>query len=103
MSVDPADVDNLVDWRNTQATTVVPLITAMAKAYTRGRGFDAAGEPNDEVAAVITTAAARLVANGRQLAVRDKVDDVEQEYRGGFNGWTLAEQIVLNRYRVRAQ
>ena len=83
-------------------TTVVPIVTTMARAYTRGRGFDA-GEPNDEIAAVIATAAARLAVNGKQLA-RKKVDDVEYEYtlRGTF-GWTLAEQVVLNRYRVRAQ
>ncbi|MFS0900286.1 hypothetical protein [Mycolicibacterium litorale] len=80
---------------------VVPIITTMAKAYTRGRGFDG-NVPNDELAAVITTASARLAANGRQSAVRDKVDDVEREFRTFFQGWTLAEQSVLNRYRVRA-
>jgi hypothetical protein len=34
---------------------------------------------------------------------RKKVDEVEYEHslRGSF-GWTLAEQIVLNRYRVTA-
>jgi HK97 family phage major capsid protein len=100
--VDPAAVENLVDWRNTDAELVIPIVTAMAKAYTRGRGFDEVGDPNEELAAVIITAAARLTANGRQLGVRDKVDNVEREYRSGFNGWTLAEQAVLNRYRVRA-
>jgi hypothetical protein len=81
--------------------TVVPIVTVMAKAYTRGRGF-VAGEPNDEIAAVITAASARLAGNGEQLA-RKKVDDVEYEYtlRGSF-GWTLAELFVLNRYRVTA-
>lgn len=79
----------------------VPVVTAMAKAYTRGRGFD--GDiPNAEISAVITTAAARLAGNGRGLQYRQKVDDFEQEYRSSFQGWTLAEQIVLNRYRVRA-
>jgi hypothetical protein len=103
--VDPAAVENLVDWRNTGAELVIPIITAMAKAYTRGRGFDdgvLGDEPNEELAAVITAASARLLANPRQLGVRDKVDNVEHEYRSGFNGWTLAEQAVLNRYRVRA-
>jgi hypothetical protein len=32
--------------------------------------------------------------------VRNKVDDVEREYRSRFHGWTLAEHAVLNRYRV---
>lgn len=81
--------------------TVIPIVTTMARAYTRGRGF-VGGEPNEDIAAVIATAAARLAGNGGQLA-RKKVDDVEYEYtlRGTF-GWTLAEQIVLNRYRVTA-
>jgi hypothetical protein len=100
--VEPEAVDNLIDWRNTDTELVIPIVTAMAKSYTRGRGFDELGDPNEEVAAVIITATARLTANGRQLGVRDKVDNVEREYRTGFNGWTLAEHAVLNRYRVRA-
>lgn len=80
---------------------MIPIVTVMARAYTRGRGFDN-GVPNDELSAVITTAAARLAANGRQTSARDRVDDVETEHRSFFNGWTLAEQVVLNRYRVRA-
>lgn len=42
------------------------VVTQMAKAYTRDGGFTA-GVPNEEIAAVITTAAARLVANPEQL------------------------------------
>ena len=80
---------------------MIPIITTMAKAYTRGRGFDD-GEPNDELAAVITTAAARLAANGSQGLWRKRVDDVEYDWRSSFTGWTLAEQAVLNRYRKRA-
>lgn len=81
--------------------TALAVVTTMARAYTRGRGF-VGGEPNDDIAAVITTAATRLAGNGDQLA-RKKVDDIEYEFslRGSF-GWTLAEQVVLNRYRVRA-
>jgi len=99
--VDPDTVAGLVDWRNTDAELVIPIVTTMAKGYTRGRGFDG-NEPNDDLAAVIATAAARLTANGRQLQVRDKVDDVEREHRSFFDGWTIAERIVLNRYRVQA-
>lgn len=74
------------------------IIAAMAHAYTRGQGF-ASGVPNAEVAAVITTATARLVANPEQVA--STVGTISE--RGGFSGWTLAERFVLNRYRVRAQ
>ena len=74
----------------------------MAKAYTRGRGFDF-GEPNDEIAAVITTASARLAANTRQINLSQSMEGVASaDLRSCFQGWTLAEQIVLNRYRVRA-
>ncbi|OMC09227.1 hypothetical protein [Mycolicibacterium fortuitum] len=76
----------------------VQIVTAMARAYTRGRGFNGA-EPNAEIAAVITTATARLVANPEQIPTTVGSVDI----RGGFTGWTLAELFVLNRYRVRAQ
>jgi hypothetical protein len=75
----------------------VTIITAMVKAYTRDNGFTGT-DPNDELAAVITTATARLVANPEQLET-----SVGGTYvRGGFAGWTLAETFVLNRYRKRA-
>ncbi len=75
----------------------VTVITAMVRAYTRGGGFNNT-EPNDELAAVITTASARLVANPEQLAV----DVGAVSIRGGFQGFSLAETFVLNRYRKRA-
>ena len=39
------------------ADQTIPVITAMARAYTRGQGFQD-GQPNEELAAVITTATA---------------------------------------------
>lgn len=75
----------------------LPLITAMVRAYTRGGGFDE-GEPNDEVAAVLVTATARLMANPEQL--RYGVADVQMN--DGFKGFNLAETFVLNRYRRTA-
>ena len=75
----------------------VPIITAMASAYTRGVGFTD-GTPNEEIAAVITTATARLVAHPTQIEQR-----IGETYtRAGFSGWTLAETFVLNRYRRTA-
>jgi hypothetical protein len=83
--------------------SVVPIITVMARAYTRGNGFDN-GEPNEELAAVITTAASRLAANPGGISRTDTAgSDYTRDLRGAFGGWTLAEQFVLNRYRVRAQ
>ncbi len=79
------------------AGEIAPVITAMVASYTRGRGFDD-DEPNDELAAVITTASARLVANPEQIPTT--IGSVE--IRGAFNGFSLAETFVLNRYRKRA-
>ena len=82
--------------------TVIPIITVMARAYTRGRGFDDDGDPSDEVAAVIATASARLAANPTGLQSK-RIDDVEYRYSLASSfSWTLAEQAVLNRYRVTA-
>lgn len=74
------------------------VVTQMCRAYTRDMGF-ADGVPNDEIASVIVTAAARLVANPQQLA--NDVGGVSM--RGGFNGFNLAERMVLNRYRKQAR
>src|SRR4029079_9403888 len=51
VEIEPDAVTNLVDWRKSaDAELVIPIITAMAKAYTRGRGFtDDYGEPNEEI------------------------------------------------------
>lgn len=82
----------------TQAETHCRIVTELARAYTRGRGFDGP-DPNDEVAAVIVMAVARLMANPEQI----KTDVGTVSFGGGFYGWNLAELKVLNRYRVRAQ
>lgn len=84
---------------------VIPIITAMVKAYTRGRGFtdgDDGIEPNDELAAVITAASARMASNVRQVSQSSTLGEMGSDTRTYFQGWTLAEQIVLNRYRKRA-
>lgn len=77
----------------------VSIITAMARSYTRGRGFDPeTGDPAEDVAAVIVTATARLLSNPGQLAHSMGPFALH----GGFTGWSLAETFVLNRYRKRA-
>ena len=55
--------DDLLDPDNFHAGTVVPLIAQMAKAYTRDRGFDEYGDPNDDIKAVVAVASARLSAD----------------------------------------
>lgn len=82
--------------------TCTAVVTVMARAYTRGNGF-ANGEPNEEITAVIATAATRLAANTAGFPIDQTAGEYSQSLRGAFGGWTLAEQFVLNRYRVRAQ
>ena len=77
----------------------VKVVTAMARSYTRGRGFGITGDVTEDLAAVIVTASARLMANPDQL--RSQVGAVS--LYNGFNGFSLAETFVLNRYRKRAQ
>lgn len=87
------------------ANAAIPIITAFAKAYTRGRGFNTVPGPigvDEEIAAVITTAAARFAGNTAQTSESHSTDDRSTELRSYFTGWTLAELAVLNRYRVRA-
>jgi len=83
--------------------TCTAVVTVMARAYTRGNGFNVTGEPNEEITAVIITAATRLAANTAGFPIDQTAGEFSQSLRGAFGGWTLAEQFVLNRYRVRAQ
>ena len=78
------------------ARETLPIVTALARSYTRDRGFVGV-EPMEDLAAVLTTATARLMANPEQLQTR-----VGEVSVAGWQGWTLAELFVLNRYRVRA-
>jgi hypothetical protein len=93
------DVTKLLDADLDEA--VIPVITTLAKSYTRGRGFDG-NEPNAELAAVITTAAARLASNTRQLRYSDTAGPFTADFRSAFDDWTVAALFVLNRYRKRA-
>lgn len=99
----PEDVANFLG-QSDDATVALAgehlaIVRAMARSYTRDRGFDpVTGEPFDDVAAVIVTATARLMGNPDQLAKSTGPFTVN----GGFTGWNLAETFVLNRYRVRA-
>ncbi|MFV8237456.1 MULTISPECIES: hypothetical protein [Mycobacteroides] len=83
----------------TKADQTVALVTQLAKGYTRGRGFNP--EPEPDVRAVIITASARLYENP-QGVVSQAMGPLAIEH-GQFIGWTVAELIVLNRYRERAQ
>lgn len=78
----------------------LPIVTTFVKSYTRGQGFDQFGNPNKDMESVIITAGARLVVNPEQ-AIRVQIGDYS-ETPAVFNGFTLAELAVLNRYRRRS-
>ncbi|MGA4691902.1 hypothetical protein MX572_05960 [Rhodococcus pyridinivorans] len=83
----------------------IPLtVRALAYGYTRGSGFDVEGAPmHPDLEAVIATAAARLAANPEQVTKTVTVGPFNESRGAGFQGWSLAELAVLNRYRKRAQ
>lgn len=80
------------------AQSALTVITAIARAYTRGNGFHEDGTYDDGIGAVLTTATARTMSNPAQ--VPNTVGTVT--VNGGFVGWTMAERYVLDSYRVRA-
>ncbi|BBY47754.1 hypothetical protein MARA_12220 [Mycolicibacterium arabiense] len=88
--------------RPEQGEAVIQNITAMVKAYTRGVGF-ANGVPNDELRAVILSAACRMIANPRGIELGESVGPQSVSFRGAFTGWSVAEAFTLNRYRKRAE
>jgi hypothetical protein len=66
---------DLADFVGTDVTTaqgnaVLSVVTALASSYTRGEGFTD-GEPNDDVRAVILSAAARLWRDPSQITEAD--------------------------------
>lgn len=85
-----------------QAASVIQVITSLAKSYTRGQGFTDAG-PNEDIASVILTASARLISNSTGLRYAEVEGPSQVSYSTAFVGWSLAETLVLNRYRVRGQ
>lgn len=99
--IDDSQTDQSIRRSAMLAGTAIPVVTQFAKAYTRGRGFDD-DEPNDELAAVITTASARLASNGSQISSSKQAGEYTTDTRSYFTGWTIAELFVLNRYRRRA-
>lgn len=72
----------------------------LVEGYTRGHGFDDYGYPYADVRRVIIAVAARSVVNPLSLQ-REQAGSQSVAY-GRFEGFTLAEQKILNRYRSQA-
>ena len=80
-------------------------IAALARSYTTGGGLlmdvendEITARANDEISAVIVLATARLVTNPAQVTQGADGYSVS----GGFQGWTMAERLVLDEYRRKA-
>lgn len=82
----------------------LPIVTQMVRAYVRDNGFDSAGNPGDDLAAVIVSSTARLASNPASVIEESHgIDDATMSTRAAiFNGWTLPELAVLHRHRKRA-
>jgi hypothetical protein len=87
----------------TQLTSVMSTVTSMVSSYTRGQGFSD-GAPSDDLKGVILSATVRMLG-ALKLPVGIKSDSMgpfaTQFDTSGF-GWTVAEKLVLDRYRVKA-
>jgi len=84
-----------------QVERIIHTATMMVRGYTRGRGFDESGFPEEDLEAVIVSCAARLYRNPT-LDTNQSAGPF-QTSPGVFNGWTLPELAILNQYRVRAR
>ena len=86
-----------------QGGAVLSVVSSMAKAYTRGVGFTADG-PNDEIRAVILSAASRLVVNSPnpQASTFETHGPDSFRHEGAPFAFSVSELMTLNRYRVRA-
>lgn len=82
-----------------QGEAVLRVVTAMASAHTRGVGFTN-GEPNSEIHAVILSASARMISN--PAGIRAETVGPESVSYSPFQGFTVGELRVLDRYRVKA-
>lgn len=85
-----------------QARTALTVATGLVDAYCRGRHKRRDDTLKPGVQEVITTVAARILANPEQIQVREQIGPYTMLKGAGFNGFTLVELAVLNRYRKRA-
>jgi hypothetical protein len=75
---DPGGATSLTDG---QVDTIVPIVSALAKGYSRGRGFDWV-TPHQDMAAVIVIASATLAANTGQLPMDETTGSFSRRLHG---------------------
>jgi hypothetical protein len=79
---------------------VLSIVAAQARSYTRGVGWEGLTATED-IAAVVLSAAARLLSNPNGLK-EETMGALSVQYGPPF-GWSLAELYCLNRFRERAK
>ena len=84
-----------------QARLALDAVLALVAAYTRDNHMRG-GVLRPGVESVVLQAAARLMSNPEQVQVREQIGPYSYFRGDGFNGFTLAELAVLDRYRKRA-
>lgn len=80
----------------------IEVALALIEAHTRGNHLDRFGHYRPGVRGVVLSVAARFLANPGQIITRVTAGGLTISRGVGFQGFTLAEQTVLNRYRKRA-
>ncbi len=104
--------------------TAAELAWALVEGHTRGRGIpvdlvpaheppytaeevaavEAATTPPADLAAVALAATLRLAPNPAQRRSESTTNDAgSHRIEGGFDGFTVAEQVILRRYRRRVR
>lgn len=84
-----------------QASSVLQVVTAFARSYTRGVGFTG-DVPNSEIASVILSASARLISHTRQVGLDEAKGPEAARWLASPFAWSVGELMVLNDFRVRA-
>ena len=85
-----------------QAAQALSMALAVVANYTRDRHLDAQGNPRTGVETVIMTVACRMLANPGQVSTSRSAGVFSENLGKGFQGLTLGEQIILDRWRTRS-
>jgi hypothetical protein len=82
-----------------QCEAVINVVKSEVFAFTRGIGFDQTGNPNPELWSLIQAVSAQRFGNPLGV-VREEMGGLMVQHAP--SGFTLPQQMVLNRYRKRA-
>lgn len=109
MNPTAADLQNFVnggamdDLTTDKANQALVLASAQVDGYLRGHAKDSVGSYRPGVGEVVLMVAARIAANPHGVQFRDQVGAFSVSRQSAFQGFTLSELNVLNRYRKLAK